>query len=119
MADLTLFRADNHIAQIRIDLADASVNTLQEAAIAQMTALLDELEQDKTVKGLVIYSGNLIGEIERPDSSRAIPTCFEGGNESGMACVKEWTETSSEGAVLRGALRDMHRGRDSWPRRRW
>ena len=57
MADLTLFRADNHIAQIRIDLADASVNTLQEAAIAQMTALLDELEQDKTVKGLVIYSG--------------------------------------------------------------
>jgi len=65
---------------------------------------------------LVVYSGNLIGEIERPDSSRAIPACFEGGDESGMTCVKEWMETTSEGGVLRGALRDMHKGRGSWPR---
>jgi len=65
---------------------------------------------------LVIYTGNLIAEIERPDSSRVIPTCFEDGEKNGMACVNEWSALTPEGGVLRSALRDMRKGRDSWPR---
>ncbi|MCE2593235.1 fatty acid oxidation complex subunit alpha FadJ [Motilimonas cestriensis] len=57
MADLTLIRAEDNIAQICISMADARVNTLQESAIEKMSALLDELEQDSSIKGLVIYSG--------------------------------------------------------------
>ena len=75
-------------------------------------------ETDKVGKQfvpLVIYSGNLIGEIEGSDNSLVTPTCFEGGDKSGLPCIKEWMETTTEGGVLRSALRDMHRGRDSWP----
>eukprot|EP00986_Skeletonema_menzelii_P003279 scaffold981_cov144-Skeletonema_menzelii.AAC.11 len=65
---------------------------------------------------LVVYTGSLMAEIERPDSSRAFPTCFQDGEMSGMVCANQWSALSPEGSVLRNAFRDMRRGRDSWPR---
>ncbi len=65
---------------------------------------------------LVVYTGNLIAEIERPDSSRAFPPCFEDGQTNGMACMNQWSVLTPEGSVLRGAMRDMRKGRASWPR---
>ncbi|MCE2572560.1 fatty acid oxidation complex subunit alpha FadJ [Motilimonas eburnea] len=57
MADLTLVRTAEDIAQICIAVEHESVNTLSEQTITEMTAILDQLEQDKQIKGLVIYSG--------------------------------------------------------------
>lgn len=57
MADLTLVRTAEDIAQICIAVEHESVNTLSKQTITEMTAILDQLEKDKQIKGLVIYSG--------------------------------------------------------------
>ena len=65
---------------------------------------------------LAVYSGSLIAEVERPDSYRAIPNCFENGKNDETSCINEWSRTTPEGSAVRNAVRDMHKKRDSWPR---
>ncbi|MDC8831576.1 fatty acid oxidation complex subunit alpha FadJ [Alteromonas gilva] len=53
----TLTRQDNGIAILTMDVPGESMNTLKQAFGDDMSALLDEIEQDKAIKGVVLVSG--------------------------------------------------------------
>lgn len=53
----TLTRQDNGIAILTMDVPGESMNTLKQAFGEDMTALLDEIESDSSIKGVVLASG--------------------------------------------------------------
>ena len=53
----TLTRQDNGIAILTMDVPGESMNTLKAAFGEEMTVLLDEIENDSSIKGVVLVSG--------------------------------------------------------------
>lgn len=53
----TLTRQDNGIAILTMDVPGESMNTLKAAFGDDMTSLLDDIEQDNSIKGVVLVSG--------------------------------------------------------------
>ncbi|OOF07047.1 multifunctional fatty acid oxidation complex subunit alpha [Salinivibrio sp. MA440] len=53
----TLTIADNYIAWLTIDVPGESMNTLQASFVEGVSAVLDQLEGNQSIKGLVIHSG--------------------------------------------------------------
>ena len=51
------FTVTNHIAIITVDCVDESVNTLKISALEEVHEILDKIEGNKKIKGLVIQSG--------------------------------------------------------------
>ena len=54
---VTLTRQDNGIAILTMDVPGESMNTLKAAFGEEMTVLLDEIENDSSIKGVVLVSG--------------------------------------------------------------
>lgn len=53
----TLTKQDNGIALVAIDVPDETMNVLKDTFGPQINALLDEIEHDNDITGVVIYSG--------------------------------------------------------------
>ncbi len=53
----TLSRQDNGIAVLTMDVPGESMNTLKQAFGDDITKILDEIEADNSIKGVVLISG--------------------------------------------------------------
>ena len=53
----TLHIADNQVAWLKVDVPGESMNTLQASFVEGVSEVLDQLENNTNIKGLVIHSG--------------------------------------------------------------
>ena len=73
---------------------------------------------------LIVYSGELMAEIELPDGGLLSKDCLTSKDgamvtTSGMPCVNDWIENTAEGSTLRDAILDLqHLMRTKNPRTR-
>ena len=52
----SLTKQDNGIALVAIDVPNESMNVLKDTFVPEIEALLDAIEQDSEIQGVVIYS---------------------------------------------------------------
>jgi len=57
MKNLTIEKNDKGILAVTIDCPDSKVNKVSSGLLAEISGLLDDMEKDSSVKGLVILSG--------------------------------------------------------------
>jgi 3-hydroxyacyl-CoA dehydrogenase / enoyl-CoA hydratase / 3-hydroxybutyryl-CoA epimerase len=57
MKNLTVEKNENNIMAVTIDCPDSKVNKVSSGLLAEISGLLDEMEKDSSIKGLVILSG--------------------------------------------------------------
>ncbi len=97
MSAFSLEKSDDGIALLKIDVINESMNTLKAEFIDDVSAVLDQIEQDTSIKGVVLYSG-------KPDS-------FIAGADIHMidAChsIDEATQISLAGQVLFQRIEDL------------
>ena len=57
MKNLTVEKNDKGITTVTIDCPDSKVNKVSSGLLGEISELLDKMEKDASVKGLVIVSG--------------------------------------------------------------
>lgn len=65
----TLTRQDNGVAILTMDVPGESMNTLKQAFGTEITAILDEIEADASIKGVVLASGKTNSFVAGADIS--------------------------------------------------
>lgn len=65
----TLTRQDNGVALLSMDVPNESMNTLKQSFIDDIAGMLDDIEADKSIKGVVVCSGKPTSFVAGADIS--------------------------------------------------